>query len=326
MKNLYLFYGEETYLLQQKVNYWKKNFKERQGEYNLSVIDGIKEETGKIITECESMPFLGEKRLIIIENLPSSTGQKISDEKTKTLLSFLENIPETSVILFFNSIPDKRTKFYKYLIEHAEVEEFPVLVEKKLYNWINQEVQRQKGVILPGAVPYLVQKTGNNLWSIQNEINKLIAFNDGKAISENDIDKLVTPIYEVNIFKLTDYIGLKKTKSALDILSKLVESDFECVYIYNMIVRQFRIFLQIFDLKNKPQKEIATLVGLHPFVVENSLKQINLFTKKELESAYSDLLKIDIKLKTGQIKMSISNSNIFLLELEKFIIKFSQKT
>lgn len=320
MNNLYLFYGEESYLLQKKVKFWKKSFQEKHGEYNLSVLDGIKEEANTIISECEAMPFLGEKRLVVIENLPPSIGAKIEEKKVNALLRFVENPPETSVIVFVNSNPDKRTKFYKQLVKVATVEEFFPLVSEDLQNWVFGEIKLCGSKILPGAVPYLIEKTGNNLWSLHNEIEKLIAYADKKPISENDIDNLVTPFYDINVFKLTDYIGVKKTKEAISMLNKLVDGGNSSMQIFNLIIRQFRIFLQIEEMKNQAPATIASSLKLHPFVVQNSLKQLKLFQKAELLKAYKELLSIDEKMKTGVIKISVNNENMFLLELERFIL------
>jgi DNA polymerase-3 subunit delta len=320
MKNLYLFLGEETYLLHQKVDFWKKSFNSKHGEYNLSVIDGLKQSANSIISECETMPFLGEKRLVIIENLPPSMGSKIDDKKVASLLRFLEDIPETSVIVFVNPKPDKRTKLYKKLLKIAEVDNFKLIQKDVLTKWVLQEIKQRGGKILPTATQHLIEKTGNNLWALHNEIDKLIAYAGEKSISENDIDHLVTPVYDVNVFKLTDYIGSKKTKLAIDMLDKLMESGNSSIQIFNMIIRQFRIFLQIEEMQNKPSAEIATSLKLHPFVVQNSLKQVRSFKKSELVKAYKELLEIDKKLKTSVIKISVNNENMFMLELEKFIL------
>ena len=323
MKNLYLFFGEESYLLQKKVNFWKKSFQSKHGEYNLSVIDGLKENANSIISECETMPFLGEKRLIIIENLPPSMGAKLDDKKINALLRFLDNIPESSVLVFVNSKPDKRTKFYKQLSKIAQVEEFKQISAGELSIWVLNELKARGGKILPLATQYLIGKTGNNLWALHNEIDKLIAYAGEKPISENDIENLVTPVFDVNVFKLTDYIGAKQSKQAIDILNKLIDSGNNSIQIFNMIIRQFRIFLQIDEMKQKPASEIASALKLHPFVVQNSLKQVRLFGRDELVKAYKDLLEIDRKLKTGLIKISANNENMFMLELEKFILKFA---
>lgn len=320
MNNLYLFHGEESYLLQKKVKFWKKSFQEKHGEYNLSVIDGVKETANSLISECEAMPFLGEKRLIVIEGLPPAMGDKIDEKKVNAILRFLENAPETSVIVFVNSKPDKRTKFYKQLLKTATVEEFKPIDTEELNAWVLREIQERKGKILPSATLYLIEKTGNNLWSLHNEIDKLLAYAGEKPISENDIENLVTPFYDVNVFKLTDCIGAKKAKEAIEMLNKLVDSGNSSMQIFNLIIRQFRIFLQIEEMKTQSPSNIASALKLHPFVVQSSLKQLKAFSKNELLKAYKDLLKIDEKMKTGMIKVSANNENMFMLELEKFIL------
>ena len=80
-------------------------------------------------------------------------------------------------------------------------------------------------------------------------------------------------------------------------------------YIFVMILRQFKILLELRDLYEREDKltsdQIAKKLGLHPFVVKKSLPMIKRYTMAELKNIYQQLLDIDIKTKTGQGDQSL---------------------
>src|SRR3989338_7110308 len=173
MNNLFLFTGSETYLLREKVRGWKGAFREKHGDINLAVLDGEKAPLGEIMSAVEALPFLGEKRLILIENLPV-TAKATSSEKEPTteeedakddLKKFaekLKDIPETSVVVFIQPNPDKRKAFYKALVKLAKVEEFRPLEGPRLNSWVQQESKKYGSNLDAMTADYLISLTGQN--------------------------------------------------------------------------------------------------------------------------------------------------------------------
>ena len=336
--NLFLFTGEETYLIHEQINAWKEAFIKKHGDINLAILNGAEISIGEIITDVDAMPFLGDKRLIFIENLPEAPKARSSEtvskkdearqEELKKLIEHLKKIPETSVVVFVQSKPDKRKSFYKQLVKITEVKEFNSLSGMALTKWIQVQAQKKGGKIDQITAEYLVSLTGHNLWRLTQEITKLVSFLDGQLINQSAIDQVVTPTLEANIFHFTDALGAKDHKKAIHNLHRTIAAGENLRQTFYMIVRQFRLLLQVSgylfqsSTSNPNATAIAAALKMHPFVARNVLGQLKHFTRPELNNAYERLLEIDFALKTSQIRITIEDQDELALAIERFILRF----
>lgn len=339
MSNLFLFTGEEDYLLTEKINAWKEAFLAKHGEINLEVIDATKTPLNEIMAAVTAIPFLGDKRLIFIHGLPEKpktrNKDKVSkaDEKRegqlKKLADDLDNIPETSVVVFVQNQPDKRKSFYKKLLKKAELKEFNPLSGSSLSQWIQNRFQATGGSIGYSSVDYLISLVGPSLWRLSSEIEKLSQHSPGKNISKELIDDLVVPTIESNIFHLTDALVAKNKNKAIKNLHQSLAAGENLRQVFYMIIRQFRLLLQglafLNEVSNPSPSAFSAKLKIHPFVAKNTLAQAKHFNMQELKKAYAALLEIDTGLKTSQIKVWADNQDELALALERFIIDITSK-
>ena len=116
----------------------------------------------------------------------------------------------------------------------------------------------------------------------------------------------------------------KNYKKAIFSLTDIIKSGESVSHVFYIIIRQFRLILQIKDYierQQKTAKEIASIAKIHPFVVQNIAKQVHNFSFKELQEAYKHLLKIDFDMKTGKIDVHSNNQDMFIQQIETFIIQ-----
>jgi len=320
-KNLFLFYGENTYLSQEKINIWKTQFaKKYGGDFNTSELNGKTLTASKFKTETESLPFAAEKRLVIINDFLSK-GKK---EEQKLIAEKLDKIPEHSILIFHEiKSPDKRLSIFKKLKKAANLEEFKKLEGLALTQWVNKKSIQLKAQFEGRSANLLTALVGQDLWQIENEIKKLALYKNGKPITEADIKKLVSQNFSESIFTLTDAIAAKNPKKSITTLHTLIDSGEDILRIFHMIIRHFRILIQIKDLLSRSlnQKEITDTLKLHPFVIKNGIKQTHNFSQKALTLIYRQLLAIEIKIKSGKIKLLTNNKKDLILAIEELIIK-----
>ena len=335
-KNLFLFTGEESYLLSEQINGWKKAFIAKHGDINLAVLDAEEMPLNEIMAAVNAIPFLGEKRLIFIHGLPDKPKTKQSEEPTKKdekrdeeLKKFeadLDEVPESSVVVFVQGSPDKRRSFYKKLTVKAEVKEFLPLGGQALTAWIQARVQEKGARIDQSSAEYLVTLTGQNLWRLAQEIDKMTAHSPGEKIGKSIIDKLVVPTLEANVFHLTDALGAKDYRRAIQHLHRSLAAGESLRQVFYMVVRQFRLLLQGSGYKSlNPSANptaFAAALKLHPFVARNTMTQLRNFRECELKDAYKRLLEIDVDLKTSRIRVTTDNQDELALALERFIVRF----
>ncbi len=337
MNNLFLFTGQETFLIHEKINAWKEAFKKKHGgDMNLNTIDGRQAEIGEILAQIETAPFLADKRLIFIEGLPEApktrNASKVTqkDEKREKnlqkLIDYLEKISESSVVVFVQSNPDKRKSLYKKIVQLANIKEFNPLSGAALNKWIQNRIQNYNASIDISSAEYLFSLTGQDLWRIDQELKKLSSYSNGDPISKKDIDNLVVPTIEANVFHLTDALGSKNHRQAIANLHRSMSAGENLRQVFYMIVRQFRLFLQVGGyLSNYPNtspNNIATSLKLHPFVARNTMNQLKHFNVIELKKAYERLLEIDVGLKTSKIRITTEDQDELAMAIEKFIFRF----
>ena len=334
MNNLFLFTGEESYLIRDLMQTWKKAFIAKHTDMNLIVIDADETSIGRIMTDIEAAPFLGEKRLIFIHGLPLTTKEKKSGEKGKKdydkqlvkLASSFENIPDTSVVVFVQSKPDKRLSFYKTLAKQADVKEFNHLKGGELINWIKKFVKANGSKIDTITTEYFIMLAGDNLWKLSQEINKMTTYKPGETISRSLIDLSVIPTAEANIFHLTDALGARNHKKAIQNLHKCMAAGENLRPTFYMIVRQFRLLINIKGYINKnpnaTPSHVASSLKIHPFVARNTFGQLKHFNLDELKKMYKDLLNIDLALKTSKLHITTDNQDDLALEIERFILSY----
>lgn len=336
-KNLFLFTGEETFLLHEQVKSWKEAFKEKyQGDMNLISLNGEEVTAGEIITQIEAAPFLADKRLVFIEGLPEAPKTKNVDKITKKeeergedhqkLIDYLEKIPESSVVVFIQPNPDKRKSLYKKIVQLATVKEFIPLTGLVLNQWVQNQARKYNTSINAGDAEYLTSLTGQDLWRVDQELQKLSAYSAGQPINRSIIDHLVIPTMEANVFHLTDALGAKDHCKAIQNLHRSMAAGENLRQVFYMIVRQFRLLLQVGGyLANYPNTNpanIAASLKIHPFVARNTVNQLKHFNTTELKSAYERLLEIDVGLKTSKIRITTEDQDELAMAIERFILRF----
>ena len=319
---IYLWTGEEDYLINEKIDMWTDAFKERHGgDMNISVLDSDELDGPEIVSNVESVPFLGTKRLIFIKNLPVQANATLNENKAGMILESLEHNDEANVVVFVQSKPDKRTSFYKKLIKIAKVEEYKTLRHPELQKWVLKRIEEKGAKILPSAIDYLIESAGSNLWRLSNEIDKLVAYTDKKKpISENDIRNVVFSIITSNVFHFLDAVSARdKTKAILE-FEKIVEEGESLMQAFSLFINHIRSLILASSYTRDARSLLVSEWNLHPFVAQKITSSVKNFSRDELKNIYKGLLDIDEAVKTGKINISGGNEKLLALEIQKLVL------
>jgi len=321
--NIVLLFGDDPFRIKEKLDAWKIAFVQKYGgDINLDELDG-ETPIDNILRATEAMPFLGERRLVIVKNL-------FQGQDKDALKKFAENIektPETcTLILVEEKAPDERTTLFKKLQKIARLEDCKPLTGALLTEWIQKKALEHGGHIDAPNALYLSQITEGDMFTLDNEIQKLASYCSPNPITRAAIDELVQGSLSPSIFRLTDSLGQKRAKDAIETFHQLVKRGEEIPGIFGMLVRQIRLILQILDAQKttKSASGIAAKLKQNPYAVSQILPACRNFNEAELKTIYGKLLKIDRDLKTGEIRWSTTDQTEYLLAIEQFIIEVCQ--
>lgn len=318
-KTVYLFYGDDRYSLNQKLKFWQNEFVKKYGENSLEIIDGARLDADNFATNLESLPFLSDKRLVLVKDF-LDLGK---EDKQKQIASAIENTPDFCLLIFQeNEVPKKTNPIYKKISKIGTLQEFKTLSPSEITKWITDKAKKENIKISFFTANYLTQQCGPELWTISNELDKLALFSNGQEITKEMIDDICIPSLTSSIFKLTDEVAQKNAKASLRTFRILKDSGQELNGIFFMLVRHFRILTQVEELVRKGESaaEITKKLKQHPFVIQKTSTQARNFNSEKLVEIYEEMLAIDKGVKTGIIKSFKGDNREFELAIEKFII------
>lgn len=297
---LIFLYGPDTYRSKQKLKEIVEQYKKvHKSGLNLKYLEGNNLKFEDFALGSQQSSMFKEKKLLMVKNVFSNQSFKES-----FLKNFKKAFNSQDIILFQEEgAPSKKDKFFNFLKKEAKCQEFGFLEGKKLENWIKREVKKQGAEIKPEALSLLIEFCQSDLWRQAEEINKLANFKKG-TIERKDVELLVKPEIETDIFKTIDAIAQKNKKKALLLLGKHLQKGEHPLYLLTMINFQFRNLLTVKDLaeKGRPYYVILKSCQLHPFVVKKSWAQAKNFTLPELKKTYQRIFKADLDIKTGKLQ------------------------
>ena len=297
---LIFLYGSDTYRSRQKLQEIIENYKKAHKKgLNLKYFEGKDFDFGEIQNEIQQTSIIAGNKMLILEDTFSNI-----DFKEKFLKRSKNFINSKDLILFYEQkeLPAADT-FFKLLKKSGKSQELKLLEGQNLKNWIKKEFNSYGAKTEPAVIEKLINFLGNDSWQLSNEIKKLATYKKNKIIQASDVELLVKPKIDVDIFKTIDAIAEKNKKQALSLLHKHLEKGDSPLYLLSMINFQFRNLIQIKSLveKNCTYQNIQKSTKLHPYVVKKSLWQIRKFSFPELKKIYQKIFKADMNIKTGRI-------------------------
>jgi DNA polymerase-3 subunit delta len=298
-------YGEDTFRSRQKLKALKEKFRQEVDKdgSSLVLIDGVETDLGKINEAVASSSLFSRKRMIIIERIFSNKSKNL----TNSLEELFRKKENDNIVIFWDDISGEKmskNKFFNFLMAQKFSQNFKALSNLEASNWIIKEAGNNKIKINLQAANAMVAMFGNDLWTLNNEIEKLVNQKQGEGSDEinvEDISRLEGGKIDENIFAFTDAISQKNKAQALSLFEKEMEAGAADVYLVHMIIRQFRILLQVrqgFESGLSPQ-QIAGQLKIHPFVVNKTLQQVQKFDLELLKKIFNRLVEIDSGIKSG---------------------------
>jgi len=316
----YVFHGADEFTRAETL----ADFKRRLGppdtvDLNTTVLSGKSLTLAELHHACDAIPFLAEKRLIIVEGwltrLTARRGQELSTsqrEMLEALAEYLPRLPETTRLVF---VEEKSLPAGHPIVKLAQreargyVKRFDPPDAKRLPHWIEERVRMRGGEIEPRAAHELAAIVGADLRLLDQEIVKLVTYtNRERPITKTDIEILVPYSQDAVIFDMVDALGRRDGRAAAQTLHRLLDGGDHPLALMGMIVRQFRLLLQVEELKTggaTPQ-DVAKALNIHPFPARKLYNQATHFTAAQLEKVYRYLLDTDVEIKTGKIEAEVA--------------------
>lgn len=314
-KGIYLLYGEDTFLLEQQLKKIKNNFGNLIKGINYVVID--ENNIQELIANIETPAFGYPNKLIIARNTgifkkegkgkSSGISKELKDKINDYLKDNIDMINDSIVLVFVENEVEKNSIF-NTIDKIGQIcnfeEQKPVQITKRLKTICNS----YKVNVDENVLQYLIECCGINMQDLINETRKLIEYvGENGKIQKQDIDKLCIKKIESVIFDLTDNIGQKKIKEAIDVLYNLISSKEPIQKILVTLYNHFKklYFVKIAVANNKDVAVSLNLKTTQMFLVNKYKLQAKGFKTSELRKIIQELQDLDYKYKIGLIDLNV---------------------
>lgn len=330
LKNVYLLFGEEKYFVsvnrKKLLNAFTGHYAVRElvGDMNFRHFSEDDFNLDSFISFADTMPFFAERRFILVDNCglfaPRRKGEEEAEEDEEErggfmnnvdkLSEYLDRLPETTYVVFVENKVDARSKLYKKASSKGLAIEYKKLKDNRdIEDFVTRKVAVRKMNITRSAMDAIIQLAGDELMSLQNELEKLFAYvADSNVITVEDVKNVFTPQITDNIFGMIDACAEGNRQRALDLYYELLELREPPLKILSLLGKKFAQILTVKDLRNRgfDKGRITEKTGLQEFIVKKCMFQADKFSSSVLKKAVEDCANYEQSVKTGLLTDRIS--------------------
>ncbi|MFC0188119.1 DNA polymerase III subunit delta [Fictibacillus aquaticus] len=313
---LYLIAGTEQHIINEALQAFSSSFEEGEKDFNYSVYDYQESPIQTAVEDAETMPFIGERRIVILKNAVFLTGAKDKSKADHNLASFEAYIKEpVDYTVFVIVAPyeklDERKKIVKLLKKEAQVIPAAPLSHDEARKWLMERTRDLSLKMEDEAAELLLARLGANLASLRSEIEKISLYTGEGTVTKETVEKLVPKTLDDDIFALVDDVVKGRNEQALRTMYDLLKQNYEPIQILALISRQFRIIFGVKELSKKGygEKQIASALKVHPYAAKLAGRQASRFSEKSLKWMIDRFAECDYEMKTGKM------DKVLILEL-----------
>ncbi len=248
IKPFYLFFGDETFLLEKAVEAIRERvLKGSERGFNETVLDLEKSSIENVVLSSKELSLNYTHRVLIVKNVRISSSvsrDTIKEQDEPALLKLFSSEP-AAVVIFIADEFDKRRKVAKLFLEKATVVEFTRLQADELTAWIKRRFEELGSAIEPQALSQLIGLVGNSLRELNLECEKLAiaSYLQNKIVTPELVNKLVADSRTPETFEIADCLLEKDTTKAFYTLKRLLDEGVEPLMLLGLIASTFRKIL-----------------------------------------------------------------------------------
>lgn len=321
---MYIFYGEEDFLKELYVK--RVTAAVPDGgfpEFNHIKLEGSDVSFSDYDDAWEGFPMMTDKRLIHIKDSgifsaakKNGTGPS-SEEKKAFWLEKFKRLSDDTVVVFDEKNIDKRSAVYKAAAKVGEAVEFSYLSDADLVTWVIKQCLDTKKKISKENAYYLITLCDPGLNNINNELKKLLDF-CGDEIYKSDIDRVVSKSMQVITFDLANAIMAGNANKAMAVLYDLQTAKESAFGILYLMLSSLEKILRVKLMANSSKSEIASALGMAPFIVQKYIESAEGFDEESLVWMIRRVAEIDMEIKEGRIDETTA--------LEQYIVQCVYKS
>jgi len=321
IKNVYFFYGPESFLMENKISSIKKRIVNKDfEEFAFSKFQGKDADIKEFEEEWGFLPFAASEKLILLKDTGWFSNSKSAE--FKEMKRMLEDLPDyLYVIIEETDFDKKKEKSIDFIESNGGIVYFDTLTVNQLSVWVDKMFSDNGKRISPSDAVYIINACSQSMGRIHGEVNKLIIFSEEKdKIDRADIEALISKSSEYKLYELFDDIVEQRSNKAAEKLITLLESGEKPTSIIASVSGKLYELLTVKLLSSDriPAKEISAYFDFPrpDFVVNKMISQSKNYGEKYLKRMIKKGIEYDRNIKSGKISGELA-AEMYVLELVK---------
>ncbi len=287
-------YGLDSYRIGQKITEIVSSYKAKNPScLNFVKLDFAENNINDFYETVIFDSFIPEKKLIIIKSV-----FRADSEALLKFLKLKDFSKREDTFLIAVSYSYNKSKLFEYLTgKPNQAQNFKLLKEYEIKNWARKFLNSFGIELASDAMDYIISNSGNDLWKLDGEIRKIAAYKIQGIVTVSQVEELIAPGRDYNIFELTDALAKKNKSKALSALHRALDSGEKPTELIGLLGWQVRNLLRF---KSSPNAKPSDL-KLHPFVLEKLKSSAKFFSVDELNKIMSKIINLDFAFKTSDL-------------------------
>jgi DNA polymerase III subunit delta len=298
LKPVYLIYGTEDLRLSQALARLKKRVGEAADlDFNSDTFDGESGKADDIIAACNTLPFLSERRLVIVKNV-----DKMNADAWNSIAEYAADPSPTTVLVLTAAKFSKATRLFKAIDKLGGAAEYAAPRKSEYPREVQRLFADRGKTISLEAAELLVASAGFDLRRLSAEADKAVAFVGTRLdVTLDDIEQVASTTAPSSVFEFTDALANRDCSSALRLLGDLLGS--ESIYgVHALALRRLRDLIAARTVIDRGGSlaEVAKAVGRPDWQIRNLPRQARGFTSPELVNALRAAADTEAQMKTSR--------------------------
>jgi DNA polymerase-3 subunit delta len=306
---IYLLQGEEVYFIDALCDLLEQSIlPEAERSFNQSIIYGKEIKMNDLVSMARRYPMMSKYQVIIIK--------EAKDLKEWDKFEAYAGNPVQSTILVFclkNGKLDLRSKTAKIIQSKFSFFQSDKLRDYQLKQWVQEKVKSQSRSIDAAAIEMLLDFVGDDLSTLNNELDKLLITVKDDFIRATHVESNVGVSRKYSVFEFQKALGQKNFSKSVQIANYLANDMAREDYFpfITILHKFFTKITQVHTLAGQSDNTIASAIGVNPFFVGDYTLAARNFKIAEIEKAIHELKLFDLRLK-GMHRGNASDGQLFI--------------
>jgi DNA polymerase III subunit delta len=287
--------GDSSFLLQKRLVQLTETFKKEHGELALERLDAAEIEPAAVREAVQSLPFLAVRKMVLLRE-PSANRALAED-----IEQIISSTADSTELIIYEPLPDKRTAYYKTLKAKTEFEEYRQLDQSELAKWLVEEAKKINAVLTYADAVYLIERLGQDQTMLFSELQKLALYDS--EIDRQAINLLTEKNPQTKIFDLLAAAFSGNKKMALDLYGEQRSQRVEPQNILALITWQLNLIALAKFGEGKSSVQIARDAKVSPYPLQKAQQLAAKLSQESLQQMVNRAMTIDYKSKQTSLDL-----------------------